>query len=304
MNPTFRPGTLDDCRAAYDVFRFTTADAERLAGNPENADFWTNPVTAEEFWQRRRPLFEHLTREADQFWVAEHEGQIIGFARSSLHDGLREVHDYFVLPDDQAKGVGRELLTRSFPAGGARRRAVIGSTEIRAVARYLKAGVYPRFPLYQIKRKPEPVTIESDLRFESVTATPGTIAAIRAVDQAILGFARDADREFLLNEADRQAYLVYRGDHIVGYGFFGKGTGPIALLDASDFPAVLARGETEAAARDDEEFGVTLPLINRSAVDYLLGRGFELDPYTILFFSDEPFGRFENYIISSPDFFL
>ena len=67
---------------------------------------------------------------------------------------------------------------------------------------------------------------------------------------------------------------------------------------------MLARAETEAAARNADEFGVTLPLINRAAIDYLLGRGFQLDPYPILFFTDEPFGQFENYIISSPDFFL
>jgi hypothetical protein len=36
----------------------------------------------------------------------------------------------------------------------------------------------------------------------------------------------------------------------------------------------------------------------------LLGRGFQLEPFTVLLMSDQPFGRFESYIISSPDFFL
>jgi hypothetical protein len=47
-----------------------------------------------------------------------------------------------------------------------------------------------------------------------------------------------------------------------------------------------------------------LPLVNRHAVDYLLGRGFQLEDFTVFFMSDEPFGRFENYVFTSPPFFM
>jgi hypothetical protein len=114
--------------------------------------------------------------------------------------------------------------------------------------------------------------------------------------------ARDADHEYLLH--DRQIYLYYRGEQLAGYGYFGNGIGPIALLDETDFPAVLARAETEAARRHDEEFGMHLPLVNRAAVAHLLARAFQLEPFTVLFMSDAPFGKFENYIVSSPPFFM
>jgi hypothetical protein len=166
----------------------------------------------------------------------------------------------------------------------------------------MKAGAYPRFPNYYIYRKPEQVEVATDLEFSPAVDTPETLAAIRSIDQAILGFTRDIDHQFLL--ADRQAILFRRAGQVVGYGYFGKGAGPIALLDAADFPAVLARAESEAAARGDDEFGMQLPLINRRAVNYLLGRGFQLEDFTVFFMSDEPFGRFENYVISSPPFFM
>ena len=299
---TFRPGIPDDSRAVYDVFTQTTADLERRMGTPDSENFWTDQAFISDYWERRQSLFDHLTRTAEHFWVAENYGQIIGYARSTLHDGVRELIEFFVLPGHQARGVGRELLARSFPASGARRRAIIATTDMRALARYLKSGVYPRFPIYYIYRKPQPVEIDTDLIFSSVTAAPETLAALRVIDNAILGFERDADHEFLLN--DRQPYLYYRGDRVVGYGYFGKGTGPIALLDESDFPAVLARGESEAAARNEENFGMQVPLINRAAVDYLLGRGFQLEAFTVFFMSDEPFGKFENYILTSPPFFM
>ena len=215
---------------------------------------------------------------------------------------MRELIEFFVLPDRQGRGVGRELLARTFQASAGVRRAVIATTETHALARYLKAGVYPLFPIYFISGKPRPVEVETDLRFEPVTAGPETLAALRSIDQTVLGFARDADHGYLLH--DRRPYLYYRGEQLAGYGYFGNDTGPIALLHEADFPAVLARAEAEAVARHEEEFGMYVPLVNRSAVAHLLRRGFQLEPFIMLFMSDAPFGKFENYIISDPPLFM
>lgn len=304
MTATIRQGTLGDVPATYDVFVQTTADLERRMGIPDSDNSWLDAAFVADYWERRRTLFEHLTSNAEHFWVAEIDSQIVAYARASLNDGMGELNEFFVLPDHQGQGIGRELLARAFPTDGARRRVIIATTEIHALSRYLKAGVYPRFPLYYLFRQPEPVTIETNLIVKPVSAGPETLAAIREIDRAVLGFARDADRDFLLGQADREVCLFYRGGDLAGYGFFGQRTGPIALLNEADFPAVLARAETAAAERGDTDFGMTVPLINRAAVDYLLGRGFQLEPFTVLFMSDEPFGRFENYIISNPDFFL
>jgi GNAT superfamily N-acetyltransferase len=302
LTPTYRPGAFADSRAVYDVFAQATSDLERRMGSLEMAEKWADPAFIEEYWQRRGSLFKHLARTAAQFWVAEQNGGIIGFARSTLHDGVLELVDFFVLPGNQSTGVGRQLLERAFPRDGAYKRAIIASTDIRALSRYLKSGVYPRFPLYYIFREPRPVEIETDLEFRPVTSNQETIAAFREIDQVILGFTRDEDHEFLLK--DRQSYLFYREGRLAGYGYFGKCMGPIALFDEADFPAVLARAETEAADRGEDEFGMYLPLINRAAVDYLLGRGFRMEEFTVLFMSDEPFGRFENYVITCPPFFI
>jgi GNAT superfamily N-acetyltransferase len=302
MPLTYRPGSVEDAPAVYDVFVETTIDLERRMGLPDDGIIWLAPGFVASYWQRRQTLFEHLARTADLYWVAEVDGQIVGFARSSVRDGVRELLEFFVRPAFQGQGIGGELLRRAFMAAGARRRAIIATREMRALARYMKAGVYPRFPNYYIYRKPEPVEVATDLAFMPVADTPETLDAIRAIDQAILGFTRDVDHQFLLR--DRQAILFRRAGEVVGYGYFGKGTGPIALLDTADFPAVLAWAESEAAARGDDEFGMQLPLVNRHAVDHLLGRGFQLEDFTVFFMSDEPFGRFENYIFTSPPFFM
>lgn len=97
-------------------------------------------------WERRRSLYEQLTRTAEHFWLAERDRIAIGFARSIIRDGVRQLTEIFILPELQSAKVGRELLEHVFSQKSATHRSVISTTDLRARARYLKAGVYPRFP--------------------------------------------------------------------------------------------------------------------------------------------------------------
>jgi hypothetical protein len=45
-------------------------------------------------------------------------------------------------------------------------------------------------------------------------------------------------------------------------------------------------------------------LVNRAAVGYLLGHGFEMGAFMLLVMTDAPFGRFENYLFTSPPLFV
>ncbi len=67
---------------------------------------------------------------------------------------------------------------------------------------------------------------------------------------------------------------------------------------------MLAHAESKAAAQGQEEFGLEVPMINHVVVDYLLARGFRLDWFMAMLMSDKPFGKFENYIVTSPPFIL
>jgi hypothetical protein len=302
MPATFRPGTPDDGEALYGVFAETLAGVGRRGGAAEADVAWADPAFVAGFWARHRPVFDHLARTAERWWIAEQEGRAVGYARATLRDGVRQLTEFFVLPAHQVAGIGRELLARAFPAAGARRRVVVATSDPRAVARYLKAGVNVPVPIYPVTGRPRPVEVATDLAVEEVAASPGALAALRAVDEAVLGFARDADHAFLLGE--RRGALYRRGGQVVGYGYFGGGSGPVALLDPADVPAVLARAETEAAARGEAEFGIDVPLVNRAALDHLLGRGFRLGASAKFCMSDEPFGAFDRYALTTPSFFL
>lgn len=300
MSLTFRPGTRDDSLTIFGIFEQSIMElGQRLGAMTISGG--EDPAVLEQLWDYRGSLFEHLTRTAERFWVAEKNGQVIGYARAILRDGVRELADFFILPSHQSAGVGRELLARAFPTEGATHRVIMATIDSRAMALYLKAGVYPRFPSYYFSRVPERVSVPTDLAFVPISTLPKAVDALGMIDLILLGHRRDVDHDWL--RQDRQGYFYYRGGQPVGYGYVGQSSGPFALLDSQDFPAVLAHAESEVAA-SRREFGVEVPLINRDAVDYLLSRGFQMSEFFTFFASDVPFGTFERYIFTSPPFFL
>lgn len=302
---TFRPGTLDDSYAAFYLFEESLADLARRLGETRAMSI-DDPETLAAMWLRRRSLYEHLASSADQFWLAEQDGQVVGFSRSVIRDGHWELTELFVKPGVQSAGLGRELLRRAAPAGPVSSKLIVASPDLRAQALYMKLGTYPRFAVYYWYREPEVVAVETDLVFEAVTASPDTLEALAAIDQQVLGFRRDPDHSWLLS--DRQGYLYRRGNQVVGYGYEGQGNGPFALLNPADIPAALAHAETTAAQSERRSgrghFGVEIPMVNTAAVDYLLSRGYHIDSFVAQAMIDRPFGQFDRYVLTSPPFIV
>jgi GNAT superfamily N-acetyltransferase len=300
MPITYRRGTLDDSQNTFDVFRQSIMGlGDRLGTNPISGGHDLQML--QDLWARRQSLFEHLARTSDNFWVAEQETKMIGFARSILRNGVRQLTEFFVLPEHQSAGVGRELLTRAFPVDGADHRFILATIDGRAVQRYLKAKVYPLFPCYAFTRPAEKVNIDTDLTMERITPSAQAMGELIRLDNAILGFHREAEHAWLIET--RQGYFYKRNKEVVGYGYVGEHNGPFASLNANDFPAILAHAEAESAHKD-AEFSVEVPMVNRAAVDYLLSRGCKLESFFEFFMADSPFGKFENYILTSPPFFV
>jgi len=95
------------------------------------------------------------------------------------------------------------------------------------------------------------------------------------LDNAILGFHREAE---CMADRNPKRLFYKRNKEVAGYGYLGDLNGPFALMNANDFPAILAHAETEAAKRG-AEFSVEVPMINRAAIDYLLERRCKLEAF-------------------------
>lgn len=298
----FRPGTSADSRACFALFEVALDDLGRRTGTIAN-DTAGDPNA----WQTRRPLFEHLAATADAWWLAEDEstGALLGYARSIARDGTRELTEFFVDPAAQARGIGRELLDRVFAADGPGHRSIIATTDARAIARYLRAGLPGRLPMAGFEAVPRVVELPTDLERVPIDPAAPPLDALAGIDRQLLGFRRDVDHAWL---ASQRTGWLYRRDGVpVAYGYHPSQPswgGPYAALDAADLPVVLADAESAAAAAGQATVTFDVPLIAWTAIEHLQGRGFRLDPFVMLFFSDGPTDGLDRYVLTSPPFFL
>jgi len=297
----YRRGTGLDSEACFRVFEAAIDDLGRRTGTIAN-------TTASETWawDIRQPLYDHLAATADEWWIAEDDaGRVVGYARSMERDGTRELTEFFVHPAAQAGGIGRELLARAFRADGVKHRSIIATTDVRAVNRYLREGLAGQLPLAGLEAVPRAVALETDLVREPIVATERTLEALGAIDRAVLGFRRDVDHIWLATE--RSGWLYRRAGEAVAYGYHPvrpSWGGPYAALEAADLPVLLADAESAAFEAGHATVSFDVALIAQTAIDHLLGRGFRVDPFLMLFFTDGPVDGLDRYVLTSPPFFL
>jgi GNAT superfamily N-acetyltransferase len=297
----YRRGTGLDSEACFRVFEAAIDDLGRRTGTIAN-------TTASETWawDIRQPLYDHLAATADEWWIAEDDaGRVVGYARSMERDGTRELTEFFVHPAAQAGGIGRELLARAFRADGVKHRSIIATTDVRAVNRYLREGLAGRLPLAGLEAVPRAVALETDHVREPIVATERTLEALGAIDRAVLGFRRDVDHIWLATE--RSGWLYRRAGEAVAYGYHPvrpSWGGPYAALEAADLPVLLADAESAAFEAGHATVSFDVALIAQTAIDHLLGRGFRVDPFLMLFFTDGPVDGLDRYVLTSPPFFL
>jgi GNAT superfamily N-acetyltransferase len=297
-----RPGTIDDNEACAAVLVDAVNDLGRRNGSISEH----NAIDLATQWPRWHPFFAHIARTAAEFWIAEGpDGGAIGYARSIERDGLFELTEFFVRPGIQSRGVGRDLLARAFPPGRGDPRLIIATTDIRALSRYLRAGVVARFPVLSFTGAPRDTPLVAGLDVEALDLDRD-MDAVHAVDDAVLGHRREVDHRWFA--AEREGYRYRRDGRTVGYGYVGRpdrwGNGPYAVLDPADLPAALTHAERRRHDLGAEEIEFEVALHNRGAVEHLLGRGYRMDPFMTLVCSSEPFGQFDRYVFCGPALIL
>jgi hypothetical protein len=296
---TIRPATPEDTDGCHRVMWHAITDLGMRQGMPTDG-------TAEDWWPSSEPQFRYLSRAAAEWWVAEDPGSrsLLGYARSIERGGLFELTEFFVLPAQQVRGVGRALLERAFPRGRGEVRSIIATTDVRALARYYGADTAARFPLLTVGGAPSDARGSGRLEVAPLQENAAALADVAAVERAVLGYGRgEAELRWLLEH--REGYLYRRGGRSVGFAFVGHGgSGPIAALDADDLPEQLLHVEARAHALGVKSLSFQVPGPNAVAARHLMGRGFRLDPWVNVLMSNRPFGQFDRFIGFGPPMFL
>lgn len=293
-----RPGRLEDNHACAAILTDAVNDLGRRQGSIEPG----SELVLEDQWPKWRPFMDHIARTAAEFWVAEGEGgELIGYARSVDRDGAFELTEFFVRSGTQSRGLGTQLLERAFPLGRGHLRVIIATTDVRALSRYLRADVLPRFPVLSFAGPARDVPLVGGLAVESLDLDRD-MASVNAIDDDVLGHRREVDHRWFAEQ--REGYRYLRDGSMVGYGYVARpdrgGTGPFAVLDASDLPAVLSHAERRRQQLGAEDASFEVALHNRATIDHLLARGYRMDPFMTLVCSSAPFGSFDRYLMCGP----
>lgn len=187
------------------------------------------PHRAEAWRTRTRHL---LSTDAGGCWVAEADGEVVGFAASLVRELMWILASYAVRPGLQGQGLGRGLLEAALHHGrGCLRGMLNASDDPQALRRYALAGfrLQPQLLLHgRVDRAVLPVV--RHVR----EGTPGDRDLLDSLDRRTRGAAHGPDHDVI----GRELRLLVT-DRPAGSGY--------AYVDPSGVPILLAASNRRAA---------------------------------------------------------
>jgi GNAT superfamily N-acetyltransferase len=194
------------------------------------------------------PIYVHEV-DTGELWLAELAGETVGFAGLIIRSGIGFLSELFVDPRHQSGGIGRRLLARAL-SSRARRYCTLSSTDPRALALYVRAGLHPRWPhflLTGVVPHLQPVDASGVRIHEARPDDPSLVEW----DARIGGRRRPQDHGFWRSELGALPIWVERGGGVIGYGYVrptrsGAGEsasvviGPIGSETSADATACVA----------------------------------------------------------------
>jgi hypothetical protein len=252
-------------------------------------------------------LIRHLTEtDPDRAWLAEADSTV-AFGIAVRREAFRFLSFLFVLPERQAKGLGRELLGRCMAAGepDAIRATCVDAVQPVSTGLYAAQGIVPRVPLFSLVGRPDrdAPPRQSGLQgtpFDSIAGGQGDDGlsdAVDSIDRRTVGFTRREDHRFWRQEGRRG--VLYRDDGAsepLGYGYVQPSgrLGPVALLDSS--LAVPVLGDLFRRVRPPGAWQVVVPGTAANALTALLHAGLRFEGSPALFCASASSIDFERYL--------
>ena len=308
-----RPEELEDCARVW----HTSLNDYLMRLNQPEWPFDPTSITG---------LYRHTqSTDPDRFLVAVRSEpteadpaaeRVVAFVSACVRDSHWFLSMLFVLPEEQASGIGRLLLERVLPPPGSGMTLATATDSAQPIsnALYSRYGMIPRMPLLNLSgtlRRPETLAAlpagVTATRFEDLVAgaADGTghrdlAELVNSLDRATLGVEHPQDHAWLRMSGRRG--FAYRGANgaVLGYGYgseLGR-IGPIAVREPDLMAPIL--GHLLATFQPRGAFAVWTPGLAGASVRLLLDAGLRLEPFPILMCWDEPITDYARYLPISP----
>jgi len=316
QDPEIRPARPDELEDCARIWHAALNDYLMRLNQPE-WPFDPTGITA---------LYHHTRgTDPDRFLVAVRSDpsdadpeaeRIVAFVSAVVRDTQWFLSMLFVLPEEQASGVGRLLLERVLPPPGSGMTLATATDSAQPIsnALYSRYGMVPRMPLLNLAgevRRPEALPGLPDgvsaTAFEDLVAgaADGTghrelAAIVNGLDRATLGVEHPQDHAWL-RTAGRRGFVYRAGDgHVLGYGYgseLGR-VGPIAVHEPDLMAPIL--GHLLGTFQPRGAFAIWTPGVAGACVQLLLAAGLRLEPFPILMCWDQAVTDYSRYLPISP----
>lgn len=242
-------------------------------------------------------------------WVAQDGDQLVGFALSWVCGHLWFLAELFVLPGQQGRGIGSELLhctLRHASAAGATERSLITfAFNVVSQGLYVRHGLLPRVPLHLCSAKRESVAGHlkgTTLRVTAIRQTAVDLETLACLDLSVLGVSREKHHKYLLALDGMRGLLLHDASECVGYAYVSD-TGHIGPLAVTQAWATGAAFKTALAIAVDSKASQVSALVpgTSEAIAVAAGHGMQFTLPMVLM-SAHGSGDWTRYLPRNPGF--
>lgn len=256
------------------------------------------------------PLWHHFLATSDEgFRIAEVKGRLAAFTCSIVRDGLWLLSYLMVLPEFQGQGIGGELLARTLQAAQRGKVKIIATYADAAnwpsISLYARHGMFPRLPVLRMRGSIVSMRLDQEEteppEFQVAGLSEETVATLGEIDGETRGVKHDIDHQYWLGRPEMRCYLFSEKKRAIAYAYLSDEghIGPLATLKGEYMRPLLGFAIDRLSDQGVDTFAVRVPGVNTEAISLLSERGFTIQEMHLLM-SSQPFGKWENYIISRP----
>ncbi len=242
-------------------------------------------------------------------WLAEDNGEIVGFALSWVCGRLWFLSELFIAPGRQGQGIGNKLLDRTLlhasQAGATERSLITFAFNVVSQGLYVRHGLFPRLPIHLCSAERESLLHHARgvaFRATSIQGTTADYETLRQLDVAILGVSRAKHHRYLLSDSEMEGVFLEDGGERVGYAYVAATghIGPLAVMRADAMVGGFRAALAIAVGRHARQISVFVPGTSEAlAIAASIGMRFAL-PMVLM--STRDCGDWTRYLPRNPGF--
>jgi GNAT superfamily N-acetyltransferase len=250
-----------------------------------------------------------LEDDPDGLWVAKADGEIVGFAMSWVCGDLWFLAELFVAPGNQGRGIGHELLARTFEharkAGATNKSLITFTFNIVSQGLYIRHGLFPRLPVHlvSVARNTLMTRLRGDeLHSAPIEPTASHLKILAQLDVSTLGVSREKHHRYLLNDSTMKGVLLHDGGGCMGYAYVSATghIGPLAVAQTREMGAAFKTALDLAAASGAPQVSAFLPGVSE-ALRVAVEHGMRIT-FPMVLVSTRDFGDWTRYLPRNPGF--